>query len=51
VVSTPFLLLKNLEAGKISKEDFPETIDRLMGFGYFLSPGLYVKILKIVSSE
>jgi len=46
VVSTPFLLLKNLEAGKISKQDFPETLEKLMGLGYFLSPGLYVKILK-----
>jgi predicted nucleic acid-binding protein len=46
VVSTPFLLLKNLKAQKIEYEEFVDAMDGLIGFGYYISPNLYVKILK-----
>ncbi|UCF08177.1 MAG: hypothetical protein JSW28_00345 [Thermoplasmata archaeon] len=46
VVSTPYLLLKNLKKGNIELDDFKEAMDRLIGFGYFISPNLYVEILK-----
>lgn len=46
VVSTPFLLLKNLKEGNIELDEFKESMDRLIGFGYFISPNLYIDILK-----
>ncbi len=46
VVSTPFLLLKNLKAKSIDYHEFEDAIDGLIGFGYFISPNLYVKILE-----
>ena len=45
VVSTPYLLLRNLKDGHIDLEEFQDAMDRLIGFGYFISPNLYVKIL------
>jgi predicted nucleic acid-binding protein len=45
VASTPFVLLKNLKAGRIDYDEFEYTIDRLIGFGYFISPNMYVRIL------
>jgi len=46
VVSTPFLLLKNLKMKRIDYEEFENAINRLIGEGYFISPNLYVKILE-----
>jgi predicted nucleic acid-binding protein len=46
VVSTPFLLLKNLKQNRIDLDEFQDAMDRLIGFGYFISPNLYIKILK-----
>ena len=46
VVSTPFLLLLNLKAKCIDYHEFEDAIDGLIGFGYFISPNLYVKILE-----
>lgn len=46
VISTPYLLLINLKAGRVDLEEFEEAMDKLIGFGYFISPNLYVKILK-----
>ena len=48
VVSTPFLLLLNLKAKSIDYPEFEDAIDGLIGFGYFISPNLYVKILEKV---
>ncbi len=45
VISTPYLLLKNLKYGKIVLQEFKDAMDRLMTFGYFISPNLYIKIL------
>ncbi len=47
VVSTPYLLLKNLKMKRIDYEEFVDAFDGLVGFGYFISPNLYVKILEI----
>ena len=44
-ISTPFLLLKNLKYGKIDLQEFKDAMDRLITFGYFISPNLYMKIL------
>ena len=46
VVSTPFLLLKNLKVGKTELDEFKDIMERLIGFGYFISPNLYIDILK-----
>lgn len=46
VVSTPFLFLRNLKAGRIDYRKFENAFEGLMGFGYFISPDLYVKILE-----
>jgi predicted nucleic acid-binding protein len=46
VTSTPFLLLKNLKSGNINLIDFRIAMDRLISFGYFISPNLYMKILE-----
>jgi predicted nucleic acid-binding protein len=45
VTSTPFLLLKNLKKGNIKLIDFRNAMDKLVMFGYFISPNLYMKIL------
>jgi predicted nucleic acid-binding protein len=45
VASTPYVLLKNLKAGRIDYDKFEDAIDRLIGFGYFISPNMYVRIL------
>ena len=45
VASTPYVLLKNLKAGRIDYDEFEYAIDRLIGFGYFISPNMYVRIL------
>lgn len=50
VASTPFLMLKNLQMGKVSKDDLENKLQKLMGFGYHISPGLYVKILNLSKS-
>lgn len=46
VTSTPFILLMNLKAKRIDYEEFVDAMDGLISFGYFISPNLYVKILK-----
>jgi len=46
VVSTPFLLLKNLKAKNIDYVEFEDAMDTLIGAGYFISPNLYVKIFE-----
>lgn len=46
VVSTPFLLLRNLKKGNIESDDFKDTMERLIGFGYYISPNLYIDIIK-----
>ena len=46
VVSTTFLFLRNLKAGRIDYSEFENAFEGLMGFGYFISPDLYVKIVK-----
>ena len=46
VVSTPYLLLKNLKVKRIEYEEFIDVMDKLIGLGYFISPNLYVKILE-----
>jgi predicted nucleic acid-binding protein len=50
VVSTPFLLLKNLKLGIIELDEFKDAMERLIGFGYFISPNLYIDILKTAES-
>jgi len=50
VTSTPFLLLKNLKNGKIELIDFRIAMDRLISFGYFISPNLYMKIIEKAES-
>jgi predicted nucleic acid-binding protein len=46
VTSTPYLLLKNLKSGNINLIDFRIAMDRLISFGYFISPNLYMKIME-----
>lgn len=46
VTITPFLLLKNLNLGNIELDEFKDAMERLIGFGYFISPNLYIEILK-----
>lgn len=46
VVSTPFLLLKNLKVRSIDLDTFKIAMNRLIDFGYYISPNLYVKILE-----
>ncbi len=46
VRSTPFLLLDNVSAGRISRSEFQALLDDLLGAGYFLSPRLYVRLLE-----
>ncbi|MEE9151192.1 MAG: hypothetical protein V3U20_05075 [Thermoplasmata archaeon] len=46
VVSSPYLLLKNLKAKRIDYEEFVDAFEGLIGLGYFISPNLYVKILE-----
>ncbi len=46
VVSTPYLLLKNLKEGKIDHEEFTDAMNALIGFGYVISLNLYVRILE-----
>lgn len=45
VRSTPFVLLDNVSAGRISRSEFQVLLDALLREGYFLSPRLYVKLL------
>lgn len=47
VVSTPFLLLKNLKAGRMNRETFVDNMNTLLEFGYYISPNLYMKIIKV----
>jgi len=46
VISTPYLLLLNLKAKVIDYDEFTDAIDGLIGFGYFIPPNLYVRILE-----
>lgn len=46
VRSTPFLLLDNAAAGRLSALEFRAALDSLLGEGYFLSPRLYVRLLE-----
>ncbi len=46
IVSTPYLLLKNLKIERIDLDTFKAAMDRLIDFGYYISPNLYVKILE-----
>jgi predicted nucleic acid-binding protein len=47
VMSTPYLFLLNVKEGKMDKKEFKETMARLIGLGYFISPDLYVRILDV----
>ena len=44
--STPFLLLDNTAAGRLSALEFRGALDSLLREGYFLSPRLYVRLLE-----
>jgi len=44
-MSTPFLLLLALKSKKCSFNDFESDMNRLVDFGYWLSPTLYKKFL------
>ena len=46
VISTPYLFLRNLKAGRIDYEEFVDGFEALIGYGYFISPDLYVKIIE-----
>ncbi len=46
VRSTPFVLLDNVSAGRISRSEFQALLDDLLRAGYFLSPRLYVRLLE-----
>jgi predicted nucleic acid-binding protein len=46
VVSTPYLLLKNLMIKRIDLDTFKIAMNRLIDFGYYISPNLYVKLLE-----
>jgi len=47
VISTPYLLVKNLKVGEISKEVYKDKMAGLLNFGYYISPKLYMKLLQI----
>ena len=49
VVSTPFLLLKNLKAGIMNRETFVDKMNTLLEYGYYISPNLYMKIIKVAN--
>lgn len=44
-VSTPFVLLEALSSGKLTLPHFKECMDKLIEFGYRISPKLYMEIL------
>jgi len=46
VVSTPYLLLKNLMVKRIDLDTFKIAMNRLIDFGYYISPNLYVRLLE-----
>ena len=46
VVSTPFLLLKNMKAGVMDRDIFLNKMNMLLEYGYYISPNLYMKIIK-----
>jgi predicted nucleic acid-binding protein len=45
-VSTPFVLLEALRKGKLTFSRFKECMDRLIEFGYRISPRLYISVLE-----
>ncbi len=45
-VSTPFVLLEALRKGKLTLPRFKECMDKLVDFGYRISPRLYMQILE-----
>jgi len=47
VVSTPYLLLKNLKSGKMNRETFVDKMNALLECGYYISPNLYMKVIKV----
>lgn len=47
VASTPYLLLKALKEKRISKTEFKASMTKLISVGYFISPDLYLRIMKI----
>jgi len=44
VRSTPFILLDNIEAGRMDPEEFGEVLDSLLRAGYFMGPRLYMAL-------
>ena len=51
VVGVIGILLYNLENNKINKKEFMELLNKLIGKGYYISPGLYAEIIKIVGNK
>lgn len=47
VASTPYVLLRALKEKKMTKTEFKGSMSKLVSAGYFISPDLYVRILKI----
>ena len=45
-LSTPFILLKALKDRHLTYEEFMRCFEKLMAFGYYISPVLYREILK-----
>jgi predicted nucleic acid-binding protein len=45
-VSTPFVLLEALRKGKLTLPRFKECMEKLVNFGYRVSPRLYMRILE-----
>ena len=42
------ILLWNFQHNKIRKDDFIDYLNKLIDFGYYISPGLYFKIMQLV---
>ena len=46
VRSTPFVLLDNVEAGRLEIGTFEELLQTLLGFGYHMGGNLYLRLLE-----
>ena len=42
------IILENLKLEKINKKEAKELVSRLIDIGYYMSPGLYVKMLELI---
>ena len=46
VRSTPFVLLDNVESGRLEVRQFEEDLESLVGFGYHMGARLYLRLLE-----